>query len=66
MDEKKEHINCFHCAHFFITWDERNPHGCKAMGFKCKEMPSAVVMRNSGLACQMFEEKKGRSGSGRP
>ncbi|MCC6501511.1 MAG: uracil-DNA glycosylase [Deltaproteobacteria bacterium] len=66
MDGIKEKINCFHCAHFFITWNEHFPHGCKAMGFKCKEMPSAVVFRNSGMSCQMFVEKKGHKDNGQP
>jgi hypothetical protein len=66
MDEKKEKINCFHCVHFYITWNERYPRGCKALGFKSKEAPSAVVNRSSGMDCQMFEEKKDRDGRGGP
>lgn len=64
MAEEKDKINCLHCAHFYVTWDERNPKGCRAMGFKSREAPSAVVFRSSGMACQMFEEKKDRRGRG--
>ncbi|CAG0978625.1 hypothetical protein ARNL5_02280 [Anaerolineae bacterium] len=66
MVEEKERIDCLHCVHFYITWDERAPRGCKAMGFKSKEAPSAVVLRSSGMRCQMFEEKKGRKGRSGP
>jgi hypothetical protein len=66
MADGKEKINCLHCAHFYITWVERFPRGCKALGFKSKEAPSAVVFRTSGMNCQMFEEKKNRKGRGGP
>ncbi|HBG46233.1 MAG TPA: uracil-DNA glycosylase [Deltaproteobacteria bacterium] len=58
MDEKAGEKNCFHCKHFYITWDEFFPKGCKALGFKSREAPSAVVQRSSGMECQMFEHKK--------
>jgi len=66
MVEEKEKINCLHCAHFYITWNERFPRGCKALGFKSREAPSAVVFRTSGMDCQLFEEKKYRKGRGGP
>lgn len=56
MDEKAE--GCFNCKHFYITWDEFFPRGCKALRFKSREMPSAVVKRSSGMECQMFERKR--------
>jgi hypothetical protein len=55
---KDEDINCFKCVHFFITWDEKYPRGCKAMGFKSKEMPSAVVHKSSDAQCLKFRKKK--------
>ncbi|RJQ44748.1 MAG: uracil-DNA glycosylase [Nitrospiraceae bacterium] len=51
-------INCFTCEHFYITWDEKFPRGCKAMGFKSREMPSAVVYASSGVQCLKFRKKK--------
>ncbi len=55
MDEKAE--ECFNCKHFYVTWDEFFPRGCKALKFKSREIPSAVVKRSSGMECQMFEPK---------
>ena len=26
--------NCFRCKFFYVTWDNRFPRGCRAMGFK--------------------------------
>jgi hypothetical protein len=51
-------INCRHCRHYYLTWEARNPYGCRAMGFKSPQLPSAVVRRNSGLDCQVFAPKK--------
>jgi len=59
MKEKK--INCFNCIYFYITWDEKFPRGCKAMGFKSREMPSAVVSKSSGSECLKFRKKKQKS-----
>lgn len=66
MDGKAEEVNCFRCRHFYVTWDELFPRGCKALGFKSREMPSAVVRRSSGMECQMFKLKKIRGRGGTP
>lgn len=50
-------INCFACRHFFITHNPRFPYGCRAVGFKSRFLPSQEMQRNSGLPCQLFEEK---------
>ena len=52
-------VNCFQCQYFFVTWDPKNPRGCKAYGFKTRELPSIVVRRSSGMECLKFEPKKG-------
>lgn len=54
MEEK---ISCFKCKHFYVTWDPVSPKGCRAYGFKTHEIPSQVVMRDSGHDCLSFEEK---------
>lgn len=64
MDDRPE-TSCFNCAHFYITWDEYFPRGCKALDFKSRELPSAVVRSSSGMECQMFERKK-RQGPKKP
>lgn len=50
-------IDCFKCKHFYITFDQSFPRGCRALNFKCREMPSDFVRRSSGLECQAFESK---------
>ena len=58
MQKEREKIDCFKCKHFYITWEQSFPRGCKAMGFKSKEMPSDVVFQSSGMECMRFEEKE--------
>ena len=58
MQKEREKIDCFKCKHFYVTWDQSFPRGCKAMGFKSKEMPADVVYQSSGMECMRFEEKE--------
>ncbi|MGE7933208.1 uracil-DNA glycosylase [Viridibacillus arvi] len=51
--------SCFKCRHFYVTWDQRSPRGCRAYQFKSKELPSVIVKRSSGLECLKFEPKQG-------
>ena len=51
-------VNCFQCEYFYVTWDQRNPRGCKAYGFKTRELPSIVVKKSSGIECLKFARKK--------
>ena len=51
-------VNCFKCRHFFTTWDAQHPRGCKAYGFKTRELPSVLVKRTSGVECLKFEQKQ--------
>jgi hypothetical protein len=50
-------IDCFRCIHFYVTWDKKHPRGCRALGFKCREMPSVVVLKSSGYDCLRYTEK---------
>lgn len=50
---------CTRCEHYFVTWDEARPHGCRAFGFKSKKRPSVEVYENSGIQCTMFQAKTG-------
>ncbi len=57
---------CQHCIHYYITWDSHQPHGCKAFGFKSREIPGRVVERNSsGKPCQLFVKKDNPPASAR-
>ncbi len=37
--------------------------GCKAFGFKGKQIPSLVVLQSSGSPCTYFRDKNGASAS---
>ncbi len=50
-------INCRQCKHFYVTWDPKNPMGCRMFGFKSKQLPSIIVYRSSGARCDGFEPK---------
>ncbi|RKJ65851.1 uracil-DNA glycosylase [Butyricicoccus sp. 1XD8-22] len=50
-------INCFQCQYFKVTWDQNNPRGCTAYGFKTKQLPSVVVKQSSGMECMKFVPK---------
>ena len=58
MESKNNNrINCFHCIHFFITWEPELPRGCKLFGFKTAQMPSVAVFNYSGVKCEGFKRK---------
>jgi len=50
-------INCRQCVHYFVTWQPKQPHGCKAYGFKSPQMPSLAVFQSSGSECHLFTQK---------
>jgi len=52
--------DCFKCAFFQITWDKAFPYGCRAMGFKSRQIPSQEVLRTSGMPCLSFRPKPAR------
>ena len=57
----KPRIDCHRCRHYFITWDERFPHGCRRMGFKSRRSPGDEVRyATSGQNCRLFDEKDAR------
>lgn len=55
MSNKK--INCLKCKYYYVTWDASAAHGCKIIAFKSHIIPSLVVLKNTGMKCQMFEDK---------
>ncbi len=53
--------NCSQCRHYYITWDQKTPNGCRRFGIQSKDLPSNVV-RSAGLGdCQGFEAKVKKS-----
>ncbi|MBF0313536.1 MAG: uracil-DNA glycosylase [Oligoflexia bacterium] len=58
--EVKKQINCFHCQHYYLTWDANAPNGCKFFSFKSKESPAKLVAISSGHECTGFTPKRQR------
>ncbi|MFH2057833.1 MAG: uracil-DNA glycosylase [Pseudomonadota bacterium] len=52
--------NCYRCQFFYVTWDDQHPNGCKALGFKTRQLPSMVVFQSSGQPCEYYKEKPGK------
>ena len=51
-------IDCHQCEHYYVTWDKHFPHGCKAMDFKSKQLPSVAVFVSSDMECLQYKIKK--------
>jgi hypothetical protein len=51
------YIDCHQRKYYYVTWDKRFPHGCRAMKFKYQGFPSALVSRSSGMPCLLFKPK---------
>ena len=51
-------IDCHKCKHYYVTWDKRFPHGCKAMGFKSIQLPSKTVFVSSNRECLLFKKRE--------
>lgn len=56
-EKQEREIDCFSCRHFYITYDQSYPYGCRAPGFKSRLLPSKEMYANSGMECQLFQEK---------
>ncbi len=50
--------NCMDCKHFFVTWDQHSPKGCRLYQIKSKAMPSEIVKAAGSGDCQGFVLKK--------
>ncbi len=58
--------NCIKCKHYFITFDQHAPKGCRIYKIKSKQMPSQIVKQaNNGSECIGFEAKKNPELSGK-
>ena len=56
-------IACQGCRHYQVTWEPRNPYGCRAHGFKTNHNPALAVYQASGISCQLFSPKKKSQGN---
>ena len=49
-----EGVDCRKCTHFYITWKQARPYGCRLFGFESQAIPSLVVRKESKQECQEF------------
>ncbi len=52
--------NCLKCKHYYSTYDQRNPRGCRFYGFVSATFPTLVVKRETGSECMAFSERPKR------
>ena len=59
-------IDCRKCLYYYLTWDKRAPHGCRAFGFKGRILPSRTVRQSAaGLDCMFYRKRPPRPQAGR-
>jgi hypothetical protein len=64
---EKIRVNCIHCQHYYVTWDNHFPKGCMLFGFKSRGFPSTTVYEATGEECKNFSLKKPAApASGKP
>jgi hypothetical protein len=56
-----EKIDCTQCIHYLITWITATPYGCAAWGIRSSRLPHREVYAASGVQCQLFSPKGGKS-----
>ena len=50
--------NCMQCKHFYITYDQKTPRGCKIYGIQSQQLPSMVIKQaTSNQDCLGFALK---------
>lgn len=50
--------NCKVCMYYYVTWNNKQPHGCKLYGFKSLQIPSVVIRVQTREDCNGFSPKK--------
>ena len=53
-----ENKRCNQCKHYFITWNQGTPYGCKLYGIMSKQEPRIAVKNAGSGDCQGFTPKK--------
>lgn len=48
---------CMKCIHYFSTYDQTRPRGCRKFGFQSTKMPSMLVKEETGSECMVYEER---------
>lgn len=58
MTDTRLKIDCTQCPHYYVTWDENRPYGCRFFAFKSPYSPALAVFESSGKACEGFKQKQ--------
>jgi hypothetical protein len=56
INETELRLDCRGCRHFFVTYEPRNPWGCRQFGFKGKNLPAQIVYQSTGMQCAYFSK----------
>ena len=53
--------NCNKCKHYFITFNQQTPKGCRIYNIQSQTIPSQVVKAaNNGIDCIGFQAKESK------
>jgi hypothetical protein len=61
IKDGRRHVACYKCRYYQVTYDIRQPYGCRAHGFKTPRNPAQIVLESSGIECQLFELRRKNS-----
>ena len=53
----QKHVNCTKCKHYYITWDQLTPKGCKVYGVKSRQLPYIAISKETEEGCLSYEPK---------
>lgn len=51
-------VSCLKCRHYYSTFDQQHPRGCRLFSMKTAAFPSLAVKKETGKDCYGFEERK--------
>jgi hypothetical protein len=57
IKDGNKRVACHKCRYYMVTYDVRQPYGCRAHRFKSPRNPAQVVFESSGIECQLFEAR---------
>lgn len=61
IKDESRRVSCYKCRYYLVTYDVRQPYGCRAHRFKSPRNPAQVVFESSGIECQLFEARRQKS-----
>ena len=48
---------CIKCEHYYVTYDQRFPRGCRLFEIKSRMLPTYAVFRSTGQHCPAYQLK---------